>query len=186
MQRNTAPDLGRPPGDSPRYVTGSRTQYDSRERPRIIGAQNVALVLSRGEADQQCRGGSPKPDFRSACREFFESSQAASKTYSRWVRKKETLRFLKPESQVREGIAHAVHLTNLDGQEGEVGAGRLDPTEETNADKKTAEGTHGTQITRKETKAYRIEILSKTRMIGKKKLICHTSRTTTSAYNCVR
>ena len=55
--------------------------------------------------------------------------------------KRNPLAILTPERQVAEEIAHALHISNLDGQEGEVGAGRPESAAETNA-KKDADKEH--------------------------------------------
>ena len=72
---------------------------------------------------------------------MFVSSPTAAEKYSLPIRETEPSRHPDPECQVAEEIAHALHLSNLDGQNRDVGAERPDSAAETNANK-DADGEH--------------------------------------------
>ena len=81
--------------------------------------------------------------------QVFEVIVANVSRQVRWLPKHTVLRYAKrnplailtPMRQVAEEIAHSLHVSNFDGQEGEVGAGSHDSAAETNA-KKDADEEH--------------------------------------------
>ena len=103
--------------------------------------------------------------------------------------KRNSLAILTPERRVAEGIADALHFTDLTDQVGEAGVGRPSSAERTTVEKGVSVRTTLRRSVRRRRKALYTplkRIPKIRRRIGKKKSTCHTSTMTSSVATCLR